>query len=409
MKHKSIANLFLSLMLICFMTAAFKPLDAKAATENTIDDPTIVFDANSDTNPGFDVITNVGGIVTDIKVDGSIIDKTNYVINEYGHINIHYDYLIQLSAGDHEYELVMSHGNNPTGTITIPDTCKLEFISDPEMGGFAELYNSDHTCRAFGSVYYAPKGEETSFFARPQSGYSFSAYEYDGEYGYYQVHTFIPTEDMKIKLEFSKNTYKVESNVKTCDFGKVKVGYSDIKEQVVRLSNMGNAPFLLKTPELKNYDVEIRPMGEELPDPLNGEHSSDSNSFLMYPEGTVELVVKPKADLGDGKYFEDMAIVSIESSAEGIIDPQETFHFNIPLSFEVYGDKAPEVDNKDNTDVKPADVDVKTVSTEDQPIVKKGASVQPKTGDNNNIVFYSALTAFALVAAIVVVLKKKRK
>ena len=61
MKHKSIANLFLSLMLICFMTAAFKPLDAKAATENTIDDPTIVFDANSDTNPGFDVITNVGG------------------------------------------------------------------------------------------------------------------------------------------------------------------------------------------------------------------------------------------------------------------------------------------------------------------------------------------------------------
>ena len=50
----------------------------------------------------------------------------------------------------------------------------------------------------------------------------------------------------------------------------------------------------------------------------------------------------------------------------------ETFHFNIPLSFEVYGDKAPEVDNKDNTDVKPADVDVKTVNTEDQPIVKKG-------------------------------------
>ena len=409
MKHKSIANLFLSLMLICFMTAAFKPLDAKAATDNTIDNPTIVFDANSDTNPGFDVITNVGGIVTDIKVDGSTIDKTNYVINEYGHINIHYDYLIQLSAGDHEYELVMSHGNNPTGTITIPDTCKLEFISDPEMGGFVEFYNSAHSSRAFGSVYYAPKGEETSFFARPASGYSFVCYEYDGDHGYNQIHTFIPTEDMKIKVEFSKNIYKMETNVKACDFGKVKVGYSDIKEQVVRLSNMGNAPFLLKTPALKNYDVEIRSMNSELPDPLNGNHPDDADGFFMYPEDTVELVVKPKADLGDGKYFEDMAIVSIESVSEGITDPQETFHFNIPLSFEVYGDKAPAVDNKDNTDVKPADGDAKTADTTDQPIVKKGASVQPKTGDNNNMIFYSALTAFALVAAVVVVLKKKRK
>ena len=409
MKHKSITNLFFSLMLVCFMTAAFKPIDAKAARGTYIEDPNIVFDANSDINPLIDVTSAIHATVTDIKVDGEIIDKSNYVINASGDVNISYEYLIQLSPGDHNYELIMSEANNPDGVITIPDTCKLEFVMDPAEGGTVELNTKDHPYQEFGTLYYAPKGKETTFYARPASGYSFAAYEYEGDYGYYQTHTFIPTEDMKIKVHFSKNIYKMETNVKTCDFGKVKIGYSDVKEQVIRLTNMGNAPFLLVKPELKNYEVEFRGIDGELTDSYKGVNPDDIHGYFMNPEDSVELVVKPKAGLGAGKYPEDMAIVSSESFAEGILDVQETTHFTIPLNFEVYDDKAPAVDNKDNTDVKPAGGDAKTADASEKPFTKTGNSVLPKTGDNNNIVFYSALTAFALVAAIVVVLKKKRR
>ena len=384
-------------------------MDAKAARGTYIEDPNIVFDANSDINPLIDVTSAIEATVTDIKVDGAIIDKSNYVINASGDVNIYYDYLIQLAPGDHNFELVMSKANNPTGTIKIPDTCKLEFIMNPSVGGTVELNTTEEPYKEFGTIYYAPKGEETSFYARPSSGYSFSSYSYDGEYGYFQDHTFIPTEDMKITVSFSKNFYKVETDVNACDFGKVKIGYSDVKEQVVKLTNMGNAPFLLEKPELKNYEVEFRTIDGELPDPFNGVNPDDIHGYFMRPEDSVNLIIRPKAGLEAGKYNEDMSIITMQDYSEGIIDALEVTHFSIPLSFEVYDDKAPVVDNKNNSDVNPTELDAKVEPAAEKPVVKTVNSVLPKTGDSGNVVLYAALTAVALLAVVVMVMKRKKK
>ena len=407
MKNGRLEKAFLALVLVCFFAVGFKPVNAEAATENTIEKPDFVFDANSDINPLIDITSTVQANVEGVKVDGALISETVYEVNADGDILISYAYLITLAAGDHPYEVVMSDGNNPQGKITVPDTFKVEFTVTPNTGGTVQVYDGAGGYREFGTIYYVQKNAKAVFLPQPNIDFEFNSYRLKGasspdyEYVYSQSLILTPTEDMEIDLSFYENIYKISHDVDACDFGKVKVGYSDVPAQIVRLSNTGNATVNLLRPVMKNFDVEFHSSDAIDSSAMPGEYISPSglDSYALSPEESVELAITPKKGLAAGQYKEEMPISTDHSTPTNVGDIR--VQGNIPLSFEVYDDKPVITNNDKPNEVKP------TVNKEVKPVNTKYAS--PKTGDVSNVTLYIVIAALAFAAVVAVIFARKNR
>lgn len=165
--------------------------------------------------------------------------------------------LADLAPG--EYTVIATMGNyndvdkskTASAKLIIPETYKVIVKSDPDdMGYFFcnDLYTDVE--------YYVVQGEEVTVEPMGGIGYHFDHWvappETPDEDG---VLTFTPTENTTLTAVFKENTYAADIDPDSLDFGKEYVGYDEIDEKTVTITNNSDTPVAVFKPETDAYVI----------------------------------------------------------------------------------------------------------------------------------------------------------
>lgn len=159
--------------------------------------------------------------------------------------------LIDLEPGKYTVIATMGLGGNASAELIIPETYKITVNSDPYDAGY--FYCNE---RNTDGEYYVAKGEEVTIEPSGGIGYKFDHWvdppatpDEDG------VLTFIPTKDTVLTAVFKENTYAADIDPDNLDFGKEYVGYDEIDEKTVTITNNSDTPVAVFKPETDAYVI----------------------------------------------------------------------------------------------------------------------------------------------------------
>ncbi len=170
-------------------------------------------------------------------------------------LGISAEILKDLEAADYTLTVTMVSGDILQATITIPETYAVTVESDPAGAGY---YFYDNKYGYTDEEYYVVKGDSVTIEPMSETGYYFDHWVYSGitpdidEDG---VLTFIPTKDTVLTAVFKENTYAADIDPDSLDFGKEYVGYDEIDEKTVTITNNSDTPVAVFKPETDAYVI----------------------------------------------------------------------------------------------------------------------------------------------------------